>query len=322
MGRRSDHKEQNILFWGLRRLAARAGHDSDRVGADALAERNSGYTDLSDLITGQVTSNPNTETDALGRTIPLGTVLDPATTRPVTAGVMDSVSGITPAASGFVRDPFGTCAPSTTVFTLAACADLNRLPADRLDPNAIKLLDLYPAPTGGSLFSNYTNSPKLSEHRNAFDTRLDVNLSDKDQTFFRFSYVDDPQFIPGIFGGVADGGGFQQGNQTALAQQSALAWTHVFPQTPVNVARAGLNYLHTTRVSPEASNLIDLPTQFGIPGIPQEKENGGLPAFGINGLATLGSNAFLPSDEVSSTIQVTDDFTKIYGKHTFKMGFE
>jgi hypothetical protein len=47
-----------------------------------------------------------------------------------------------------------------------------------------------------------------------------------------------------------------------------------------------------------------------------------LPAFGINGLQTLGGNAFLPSDEVTSTIQVTDDFTKIYGKHTFKMGFE
>ncbi len=40
------------------------------------------------------------------------------------------------------------------------------------------------------------------------------------------------------------------------------------------------------------------------------------------GLSTLGSNAFLPSDEVSSTFQITDDLTKIYGKHTFKMGFE
>ena len=62
--------------------------------------------------------------------------------------------------------------------------------------------------------------------------------------------------------------------------------------------------------------------QFGVQGIPQLHENGGLPAFGINGLSTLGSNAFLPSDEVTSTFQVTDDFTKIYGKHTFKMGFE
>src|SRR5208283_5565203 len=45
-------------------------------------------------------------------------------------------------------------------------------------------------------------------------------------------------------------------------------------------------------------------------------------AFGIGGLSTLGSNNFLPSDEVSSTFQLTDDVTKIYGKHTFKMGFE
>jgi len=83
-----------------------------------------------------------------------------------------------------------------------------------------------------------------------------------------------------------------------------------------------LNYLHTTRTSPESNNLTDLPSTFGILGIPQAHENGGLPAFGINGLSTLGSNAFLPSDEVSSTFQLTDDLTKIYSKHTFKMGFE
>ena len=44
---------------------------------------------------------------------------------------------------------------------------------------------------------------------------------------------------------------FQQGNQTALAQQSALAYTHVFSPNLVNVARAGLNYLHTTAFRPE-----------------------------------------------------------------------
>src|SRR5205807_894495 len=86
--------------------------------------------------------------------------------------------------------------------------------------------------------------------------------------------------------------------------------------TLVNVARAGLNYLHTTRVSPEANTLTDIPSTFGIQGIPQSHENGGLPAFGINGLSTLGSNAFLPSDEVSSTIQLTDDLTKIYASNS------
>ncbi|HUD64368.1 MAG TPA: TonB-dependent receptor [Candidatus Sulfotelmatobacter sp.] len=286
-----------------------------------VAERSSGYTNLSDLITGQ----SGTQTDALGRKIQIGTILDPATTRAVTAGAVDPVTGLTSTANGYVRDPFGKYPIGTTDFTgpgnVAAFA-LNQLPAVRLDANAIKLLNLYPAPTSSSLLSNYTNSPKLFEHRNSFDARLDLDLSDKNQLFYRFSYVDDPDFIPGIFGGVADGGGFQQGNQTALAQQSVLAYTHVFSSSTVNVARAGLNYLHTTRVSPEANNLSGLPASFGIQGIPQQKENGGLPAFGISGLATLGSNAFLPSDEVSSTFQVTDDFTKIYGKHTFKMGIE
>jgi len=266
-------------------------------------ERSSGYTDFTELITGQT----GTQTDLLGRTMPTGTILDPATTRAV--------------AGGFVRDPFGTCPASTVTFTLAGC-NLNILPTGRLDPNAIKLLNLYPAPVNGSLSSNFQASPAISENRNAFDTRLDLNLSDKNQIFYRFSFVDDPQFIPGIFGGVADGGGFQEGPQTALAQQSALAWTHVFSPSVVNVARAGLNYLHTTRVSPAANDLSDIPGSFGIAGVAQDHENGGLPAFGIQGLSTLGSNAFLPSDEVSSTFQITDDFTKIYGKHTFKMGFE
>jgi Carboxypeptidase regulatory-like domain/TonB dependent receptor len=270
------------------------------------AEAASGYTNFQDLITGQ----SGTQTDALGRTMPTGTILDPATTRQISPGV-------------FVRDPFGTCgsAPAGFTFTLAGC-NLNILPATRLDPNAIALLKLFPAPTTGSLFSNFANSPKLFEHRNSFDSRMDVNFNEKNQLFFRFSLVDDPQFIPGIFGGVADGGGFQQGTQTALAQQSAIGYTHTFSPTLINVLRGGLNYLHTTRVSPSANNLSNLPASFGILGIPQQHENGGLPAFGINGLQTLGSNAFLPSDEVSSTIQVTDDLTKIYGKHTFKLGFE
>ena len=275
----------------------------------STAERTSGYTNFQDIIAAQ----SGTVTDALGRVMPVGTILDPATTRQISPGV-------------FVRDPFGTCAnePAGFTYTVATCG-LNMIPLGRLDQNAVNLLNLYPSPTTdavGSLFSNYANSPKLYEHSNSFDTRMDINFNDKNQLFFRFSLVDDPQFIPGIFGGVADGGGFQQGNQTANAQQTAIGYTHTFSPSLINEVRAGFNYLHTTRVSPSANDLTDIPSQFGIQDVPQESLNGGLPAFGINGLATLGSNAFLPSDEVSSTFQLTDSVTKIYGKHTFKMGFE
>jgi hypothetical protein len=283
----------------------------------SLSERNSGFTDLSDLITGQ---NGAPRTDALGRSIPYGTVLDPATTRAVTAGAVDPVSKIPATSTGFVRDPFGTCGPSTVNFTLAGCG-LNQLPAGRLDPNAVKLLNLYPVPTTGSFTNNYTNSPHLYEHKNAFDIRVDFNPSAKDQVFGRFSYADDPQFIPGIFGGIADGGSFNQGIQTYKSNQSVIGYTHVFSPSTINVARVGFNHLHTTRFGPEGTT-DGIPAQFGIQGVPQGNENGGLPAIQIAGLSELGSNDYLPSDEVSQTLQVTEDFTKIYGKNSFKMGLE
>ncbi|MGB7592855.1 MAG: TonB-dependent receptor, partial [Terriglobia bacterium] len=101
----------------------------------------------------------------------------------------------------------------------------------------------------------------------------------------------------------------------------ALSWTHTLTPSMVNEVRIGVSRLHTTRTGPVASQM-GIPGQYGIADIPQFPENGGLPAFSFNGLSTIGSNNFLPSDEVSQTTQVTDNFTKIYGKHTFKMGIE
>lgn len=318
------------LFDGRNRLFFFADYEGLRrrqgsiftASVPTLAERSSGFTNFQDLISLQ---SGAPKTDALGRSIPVGAILDPATTRPVTAGQVDPVSGLVATSTGFARDPFGTCAPSTMVFTLAACG-LNILPAGRLDPNAIKLLDLYPSANTSGLSSNFINSPLLTEDRNSFDTRIDANVSQKDQGFFRFSYGNDPQFIPGPFGGVADGGGFASGIQTAVSKQGALAETHIFSPKLVNVARVGLTDLHTTRQSPTNADLSNIPAQFGIQGVPQVMVdglgNGGLPNFTFNNLSVLGTSTFLPSNEVSATFQATDDLTKISGKHTFHMGVE
>jgi len=280
------------------------------------AETSSGYTNLQAIINGQSGS----QTDDLGRTFPVGTVFDPATTRTVTKGAIDPVTSMPAVTTGYVRDPFTTCPITTMAYTLAACG-LNQLPSTRLDPNAVKLLNLYPSPTNGNLLSNFADSPVGTETRNAFDVRMDFNKGDKDQIFARFSYVNDPQYIAAPFKGIVDGGAFQQGLQTANSTAPVASWTHTFSPTSVNEARLGYSRIGTSRTGPVPAD-FGLPAQYGIQGIPQESLNGGLPAFGIGSYTTLGSNGFLPSVEVSETTQATENFTKTYGKHTFKMGIE
>ena len=139
-------------------------------------------------------------TDILGRSIQRATILDPGTTRFVANGAVDPVSGLTntSGADGYVRDPFSSaCGPGTTGFTTS------QLPGPEHTTlrvasilTAVKLLNLYPAAECGPS-ATYQDSPSLYEHSNTFDTRADFNPNDKNQIFARFSYADDPQFIPG-----------------------------------------------------------------------------------------------------------------------------
>jgi hypothetical protein len=306
-------------YEGLRRVQGQPSQGTVPTASE-VSSFSTDTINLSDIINAQASAAP--QTDNLGRIVPLGTVQDPATTRFVTAGTVDPISGIQAVSTGYVRDPFGTCPASTTTFSAATCG-LNQIPSGRIDPVALKLLTLYPAANtpANPYVNNYNSSPSLYERRNAFDVRGDYEISAKDQLFVRFSYVDDPDFIPGIFGGVADGGAFQQGLQTAKSSQSVLGYTHVFTPTAINVLHVGLNHLHTTRFGPVGGQ-NGIPATYGIQGIPQFAGNGGLPSIAIGGLATLGSNAFLPSDEISQTLQITDDFTKVYHSHTFKAGIE
>jgi hypothetical protein len=307
-------------------------------------EVSSGFTNLADNLLGSTSpsclSSLNcTYTDDLGRQLPYGIITDPATTRPVTAGTVDPVTGLTATDSGWVEDPFYTGGPvgnmknfinlGTLCPTNSGCM-LNQIPVGRIDPNALKLLSLYPAATAVNsnqdvnplITSNQASNPVLIENRVAFDTRMDWNKSDKDQIFGTFSYVRDPQFIPAPFKGIADGGAFQQGLQSANSFLTSISYTHIFSPSLVNEARLGEDRLVASRYGPVATQLTDLPAQYGIPGIAQVQDNGGLPAIGIGGLNTLGSNAYLPSDEITQTTQLTENLTKIYGKHSFKMGME
>ncbi len=272
-------------------------------------ERSSGYTDFSELL-----AQGGTQTDVLNRSFPLGTVFDPSTTRAVACGVPDTVTGIVAACPsgtttgtqiGYVREPFSG----------------NIIPANRIDQNAVKLLNLFPAPTAPGTADNYSSDPVLRSTTNQFDTRVDDNLSNRDETFARFSYSNVPEYLPGPFQGVADGGSFSDGYQTAVSVNSVVSETHSFSPTTINEAELGFTRIGASRVQPFDTKL-GIPAQYGISGIPEVPQNGGLGSIFFEGLNTLGSNEFLPSVEYSTTEQAVDNLTRIQGNQTLKTGVE
>jgi Carboxypeptidase regulatory-like domain len=264
-----------------------------------LAERESGFTNFSDLISAQPGCSRGP--DLLGRTISCGTILDPATTRLVLGGGTDPVTGLTGTGTGFVRDPFAG----------------NLIPTNRLDPVAAAILSLYPLPNGSGIYNNYTTNAHRTESDNSFDARLDQNLTSQDRAFVRLSVFDAPSTEAGPFAGVADGGGY---TQIARSYNAELSETHVFSATLANQFRAGFSRIHAARVQPYANDLSNIPYQYGIQAIPQLVGNGGLPTLDIGILSPLGSSPFLYANDYDTTWQVSDGVTKQYGAHTIQGG--
>src|ERR1700722_752340 len=162
---------------------------------------NSGFANLQDLIN----YNSGTGTDGLGRIFPHGTVLDPATTRMLAAGQTDTITGLTNTTGKaiYVRDPFYAGSLLGTTNFVDATSQLNVLPATRIDPNAVKLLGVYPAATlPGILTNNFYNEPKEPQTNNTYDIRIDENFNPNNVVFgvFDRSLISEtvPSSLPGL----------------------------------------------------------------------------------------------------------------------------
>jgi Carboxypeptidase regulatory-like domain/TonB-dependent Receptor Plug Domain len=265
-------------------------------------EVGSGFTNFADLLNATGTFQ---RTDALGRSFSNGQIFDPATTRSVTAGQVDPVTGIMATTNGYVREAFAN----------------NQLPTGRLDPNAIKLLQLFPAQNLPGVENNYQTTTVNTTGQTTFDVRIDQRFNEKNQMFGRYSYINNTQHVPPPFGGVADGGGYGDGTQKWDVYGVAVSYTHVFTPTLINEVRFGYGQEHTTRV-PTTAGTLGIPAEFGIGGVPQFAGNGGLPNLSLGNVHNLGGSEWLPGDRYSDTTQLTENLTKVYKSHTFKGGGE
>jgi hypothetical protein len=322
---------------------------------------NSKFTNLQDNIVGNEsgtcspTNTSKCPTDALGRTLLNGTILDPATTRQIPANGLDPITGLTGTPGSYVRDPFynctaGGCPPSNyqagglggiTSFTDVSA--LNMIPTARQDSNAVALLGLYPAPevttvTAGSGLVNDFSSyvPIEDKNTNTYDIRIDADISTKDVLFgvYDRSYLtaDVPSYFPGVGSGNSGG---------RVDQLPAWAWavgyTRMITPTLTNEMHVGMVHSDKLQVSVWGDDFgssacsgtvapgpgtCNIPLEYGIQGVPQVAGNGGLPIIVIAGLRTLGVGNYSPTLQYVWSLEGVDAVTKVWRNHAFKTGIQ
>src|SRR5579862_5122602 len=216
-------------------------------------------------------------------------------------------------------NPDGYC--SVPIGIGAGGVPTNVFPKSLIDPLAARLSALFPAPNVNLNGSNFLAEPKQSFDQNNFDIRIDYTIKDRDSLFARFSYEDQPGFIPSPFSNALDGGSFQDGNQENSYRSAAISEIHTFSANTVNEFRFGYNRINAHRF--QLNSNTNVAAQLGFPGVPFGPDNGGLPSITIDdGTATIGSSGFLPSIEKQNAYVIDENLTKVHGRHSLKFGTE
>lgn len=313
-------------------------------GCTATSEFGSGFTNLQDNINFNSGSTP---ADALGRVFPNGTILDPATTRTIPASGLDPITGLTGTPGAFVRDPFYKCAASGcpagnyAVGGLAGATytvgNLNVIPTSRIDPNAVKVLNLFPFPTVlNKLSSNFPSYiPIEDKNTNTYDVRIDANISDRDTLFGVYDRSLLNAHLPGYFPGYAVGQTDAR-NDSLPAYAWAVGYTRIITPTFTNDMHVGMVHADKFQQSiygnvigssactgnNTTSGSCSIPLEFGIQGIQQVANNGGFPYMNIAGLRGIGVGNYTPTIQTVYSLEGVDAVTKVWRNHAFKTGIQ
>ena len=226
-----------------------------------------------------------------------------------------------------IYNPYST----TTVGGVTSRAPFlgNQIPTALLNGPSAKLFSLLPAPTNANSTNNYTISPVTTQPTDQFDVRVDQALSKSDRLFFKYSYDRTNQLTPGSILTVANPP-YTIGPYVASTTANAAAATEAFAQsgTLSYTKVIGANTLIQGRAAIIRWNSEALPTgaaftsatAIGIPGINYNLNSGGLPAFTITGLSSLGDSTSWPEIAHITTFQYDGDITHTTGSHTIKAG--
>ncbi len=256
----------------------------------------------------QGTRNRSPDTDSVSNTVNVftaaqrgGAFPDIASSTTASPFPMISESGATMAAG----TPYNVLFPN------------GQIPAANFNPLALSLLNKYvPLPNFG--ISQYSFNPIQTVDHEQGIARVDHTFGNKDSMWVSVFFQDDSNLHTLPFGGSTLPGFGETDPDTN--KQYISQWTHTFNPTTLNEFRVAYLRFNYQAVSPTNSAS---PASFGFTGItPQFTNNSSMPAVDLTGYFNLGFSPYGPQPVVENTYQLDDNFSKVVGSHTIKVGFD
>lgn len=201
----------------------------------------------------------------------------------------------------------------------------NIIPASRISPIATRILALVPLPNipGAGFTQNYQANTTLNNDVNTFDAKIDQKLHISDLLTGRFSWqrsntVQSPIF--GAAGGPAAGA--FEGTGINTVYNTAIEYTHLFSPTLFTEFRGGVDHYRNTAQAADYGTKAS--TDIGIPGVNLDNFTSGLVGMDIAGYSSpmVGFSASLPWMRGETNIDLVNNWMKIIGNHSIKIGGE
>jgi outer membrane receptor protein involved in Fe transport len=206
----------------------------------------------------------------------------------------------------------------------------NRIPGNRISPQALAILNLIPPPTRAGIRDNFVASGSEVFNGDTFDVRIDSHVSEKMNVFGRYSFADFTRNGPTAFGSgggqeLVSLGGVSKSRDHSIAAGFDYTLTNTmvvdfrfgFFRYQVNVLPFDFGQSTSTSVGVPGLNLDDTFTSGLFAGFV------GGPVGGFNFGSGLGVNRCnCPLDQNEKQFQFVGNLLKTAGNHTFKFGID
>ena len=201
----------------------------------------------------------------------------------------------------------------------------NLIPASRMDPVGLKLLQVFALPNLSGLVSNLRTNNLTVQTQDEWDGRIDHIFSEKDSMFARYTYgaadTTLPHDLPLEKNGVLNPFSFTGSSNRlnhAPATQATLQEIHSFTPAMVNQIALGYTrwYLQVTPV--DLGNYTS--EKLGLIGSNTSYVASGLASLGFSGYTGYSSSS-VPEIVPQNTYQASDTLSYTHGAHALKFGF-